>query len=110
MISHSGAYSRLLRPSGARGECGKNRFHRPAALALGLSSSMMVVGIQALPLAVLGDFFEKACLVWVNVLVHEGQQACLHLLYFGGEIEIHVVSSNFQINNKLKTKRRLNAD
>ena len=51
MISHSGAYSRLLRPSGARGDLGRNRFHRPAARALGFSSSMILVGTQALPLA-----------------------------------------------------------
>ena len=51
MISHSGAYSRLLRPSGARLLCGKNKFHKPALRASGLSSSMMSVGIQGLPLA-----------------------------------------------------------
>src|SRR6056300_749943 len=51
MISHSGAYSRLVKPSGARGELGKNKFQTPAARALGLSSSINVVGIHALPAA-----------------------------------------------------------
>ncbi|EWS65337.1 hypothetical protein Y695_01413 [Hydrogenophaga sp. T4] len=59
MISHKGAYSRLVRPSGARGLLGRNRFHRPAARALGLSSSMIVVGIQALPLARLAAISAK---------------------------------------------------
>ena len=51
MISHSGAYSKLDRPCGARGLRGKNRFHNPALRALGLSSSIKVVGSQALPFA-----------------------------------------------------------
>ncbi|MCY1250658.1 hypothetical protein D9M72_643170 [compost metagenome] len=49
MISHSVAYSRLDRPCGARGERGRNRFHRPASRASGFSSSITLVGIQALP-------------------------------------------------------------
>ena len=46
MISQSGAYSRFESPSGARLECGRNRFHSPAARALGLSSSMIGTGVQ----------------------------------------------------------------
>ncbi len=46
MISQSGAYSRLDSPSGARFECGRKRFHRPAARALGFSSSMIGTGSQ----------------------------------------------------------------
>ena len=38
MISHSGAYSKLLRPP-SWCLAGTNRFHRPAARALGFSSS-----------------------------------------------------------------------
>ena len=51
MISHMGAYSRLLRPWGARLLWGRNKFHSPASRALGLSSSISAVGTQALPLA-----------------------------------------------------------
>ena len=40
-----------LKPSGARLLCGKNKFHKPALRARGLSSSMSLVGTQALPLA-----------------------------------------------------------
>ena len=50
MISHSGAYSRLDNPSGTRLECGRNRFHKPAFFALGLSSSMMGTASQRLSL------------------------------------------------------------
>ena len=49
MISHSGAYSRFDRPSGARGERGRNRFQRPSARALGFSSSTIRVGCHGLP-------------------------------------------------------------
>ena len=49
MISHKGAYSRLLRPCGARTDRGKKRFHSPAACALGFKVSINLVGIQALP-------------------------------------------------------------
>jgi hypothetical protein len=52
MISQSGAYSRLESPSGARLECGRKRFHRPAFRALGLSSSMTGTGSQRLSLLV----------------------------------------------------------
>jgi len=51
MISHSGAYSKLLSPSGARLLWGKNKFHRPALRARGLSSSTILVGIQGFPAA-----------------------------------------------------------
>ena len=51
MISHKGAYSKLVKPWGARLLWGKNKFHKPALLALGLSSSTIFVGIHALPLA-----------------------------------------------------------
>ena len=47
MISHNGAYSRLLKPA-PFSSWGRNRFHNPAARALGLSSSMMRVGAQRL--------------------------------------------------------------
>ncbi|MNV83459.1 hypothetical protein D3C71_1772680 [compost metagenome] len=48
MISHSGAYSRLVRPAPSF-DSGRNRFHRSAALALALSSSITFVGCQGLP-------------------------------------------------------------
>ena len=38
MSSHSGAYSRLLSPAPSF-DSGRNRFHKPAARAFGLSSS-----------------------------------------------------------------------
>src|SRR5258707_14479059 len=47
MISHSGAYSRLVSPA-PRSLAGRNMFQRPAARALGLSSSMICVGDQRL--------------------------------------------------------------
>src|SRR5271167_4458862 len=43
MISHSGAYSRLVRPA-PRVLSGRNRFQRPAARAFGFSSSMTGTG------------------------------------------------------------------
>ena len=49
MISHSGAYSRLVSPSGTRLENGRNRFHRPAWRASGLSSSTTLVGTHWSP-------------------------------------------------------------
>ena len=49
-ISHSGAYSRFDKPSGARGECGRNRFHNPAARAFSFKSSMILVATNASPL------------------------------------------------------------
>ena len=51
MISHRGAYSKFDSPCGARVDLGRNKFHKPAASALGLSSSTILVGTQALPLA-----------------------------------------------------------
>src|SRR5882672_617763 len=57
MISHSGAYSRLL--SDPPWSLGCQRFQRPAARAFGLSSSTMRVGIQALPLARLSAISSK---------------------------------------------------
>src|SRR6185503_13179902 len=48
MTSHSGAYSRLV--SVPPWSLGRHKFHKPAARALGLRSSMMRVGIQAFPL------------------------------------------------------------
>ena len=59
MISHIGAYSKLLKPSGARFEWGKNRFHKPALRAKGLSSSTILVGIHALPAARLAAISAK---------------------------------------------------
>ena len=58
MISASGAYSWLLRPAPAKpAACalstGKNRFHKPAWRASGLSRSMVCSGVQRLPAAVL---------------------------------------------------------
>jgi hypothetical protein len=50
MISHSGAYSRLVRPA-PYFDSGRNRFHRPAARAFSFMSSMILVGTQGLPLA-----------------------------------------------------------
>ncbi len=50
MISASGAYSRLLSPAPSS-DSGKNRFHRPSALALSFSSSMIAVGCQRSPSA-----------------------------------------------------------
>jgi hypothetical protein len=51
MISQSGAYSRLERPSGARGLFGRKRFQRPAARASTFKRSTTSVGVQALPAA-----------------------------------------------------------
>ncbi len=48
MISHSGAYSRLVRPA-PNFDSGRNRFHRPSAFAFSLRSSMTLVGCQTLP-------------------------------------------------------------
>src|SRR3954464_1034699 len=48
MISQSGAYSRLV--SVPPCVFGRHRFHRPAALAFGLSSSMMGTASQRLSL------------------------------------------------------------
>src|SRR6266436_2342622 len=45
IISHSGAYSRFVSPAPCS-LSGKNRFHRAAARAFGLSSSMILVGDQ----------------------------------------------------------------
>src|SRR5579864_857767 len=47
MISHRGAYSRLLNPA-PYSLSGKNKFHRPAARALGFNSSITRVGTQRL--------------------------------------------------------------
>src|SRR5262245_60914702 len=47
MISHSGAYSSLLRLSG-NSSLGRNRFHRPCALAFFLSSSMTGTALHRL--------------------------------------------------------------
>ncbi len=54
MISASGAYSWLVRPAPEYPEAcalstGRNRFHRPAARALGLRSSITRSGCQRLP-------------------------------------------------------------
>jgi hypothetical protein len=49
MISASGAYSWLVRQAGADSLSGRNRFHKPAARALGLSSSMVCSGVQRRP-------------------------------------------------------------
>src|SRR3984885_8100025 len=43
MISHSGAYSRLVNPAPCS-LAGRNRFHSPAARALGFKSSMTGTG------------------------------------------------------------------
>ena len=51
MISHNGAYSRLLRPA-PRGECGRKRFHRPSSLAFFLRSSISAVGCQRSPVSI----------------------------------------------------------
>ena len=50
MISANGAYSRLVRPAPSS-DSGRNRFHRPSALAFSLSSSMIAVGCQRSPSA-----------------------------------------------------------
>src|SRR6185295_6607284 len=46
MISHSGAYSRLV--SVPPCDFGRHRFHSPAARALGFNSSMIGTGVQRL--------------------------------------------------------------
>ena len=92
MISASGAYSWLLRPAprplvsgpafSARG--GRNRFHSPAARALGLSSSMTCSGVQRLPARVLASISSnQRWLGRVHVLGHEGAQARLQFLGAG---------------------------
>ena len=50
MISASGAYSRFVRPA-PYCDSGRNRFHRPSALARDFSSSITGAGCQALPAA-----------------------------------------------------------
>ena len=52
MISHSGAYSRLLSPAPCS-ESGRKRFHRPAALARAFISSMIGGEVHALGLQTL---------------------------------------------------------
>jgi hypothetical protein len=47
MISHKGAYSRLVRPAPSSGS-GKKRFQSPAALAFSFSSSMIGGTVQRL--------------------------------------------------------------
>ena len=50
MISHSGAYSRFVRPA-PRSEAGRNRFQRPASRAFTFNCSTISVGTQGLPFA-----------------------------------------------------------
>src|SRR5579859_2093921 len=50
MSSHSGAYSRLVRPAPSS-DSGRNRFHRPSACASSFSSSMRATGCQRSPSA-----------------------------------------------------------
>src|SRR5262245_8028341 len=50
MISHTGAYSRLVRPKPYL-ESGRNMFHRPAALAFSFSVSIVCVCCHGLPAA-----------------------------------------------------------
>ena len=59
MISHSGAYSRLVSPA-PYSLSGRNRFHSPAARALGFSSSMIGGGLPAV--GGLGQLPLKDCL------------------------------------------------
>src|SRR4051812_20453676 len=59
MISHSGAYSRFVKEPPRSFGC--HRFHKPAARAFGLSSSIMRVGIHALPLARFCAISSKNC-------------------------------------------------
>src|SRR6218665_14222 len=59
MISASGAYSGLVRPAPSEPDAaalstGRNRFHRPAARALGLGFSMVARADQRLPAAGVG--------------------------------------------------------
>src|SRR6202007_1238858 len=50
ITSHSGAYSRLVRPAPSS-DSGRNRFHRPSARASSFSSSMRATGCQRSPSA-----------------------------------------------------------
>ena len=59
MISHSGAYSRLLRPSRARADYGRKRFQSPAGACRGLSSLDHARGLPTLPAARLAHFVRK---------------------------------------------------
>src|SRR6185503_18993026 len=51
MISQSGAYSTLVNPA-PYSLSGRNRFHKPAARAFGLSCSTIAVGSQRSPSAI----------------------------------------------------------
>ncbi len=73
MISHSGAYSVLLRPA-PYSESGKKRFHSPCALAFVFKR---VDQRDRLPAIAAGDFVAEALLVGVDVRVHEGDEARL---------------------------------
>ena len=67
MISHSGAYSRLVSPAPCS-LSGRNRFHSPAARAFGFSSS--TIG-RRLPAIALVDLALIDRLVRIDVFVHE---------------------------------------
>ena len=72
MISHSGAYSRLVRPAPYL-DSGRKRFHSPAAWAFSLSASITGAGCQALPEAAGSVHLGlELGLGGVDMRVHEG--------------------------------------
>ena len=89
MISHSGAYSRLVSPA-PRSDSGRNRFHSPAARAFAFSSSITFVGTHAIAaLAVRLDLGGEHRLRRIDVLVHEARDARGQILHFRRIREIH---------------------
>ena len=65
---------------------GRNRFHSPAARALGFSSSM--IGTR-LPAVACGDLLVVELLVGIDVLVHERRELLLKFLDLWGMREVH---------------------
>src|SRR4026208_807374 len=99
MISHSGAYSTLVRPA-PYSLSGRNRFHRPAARAFGLSASPPGAGGarlrlerfddgRRLPAIAVGDLSVERRFVGIDVLVHERVETPLKLDDLAGMIEAH---------------------
>ena len=74
MISHSGAYSRLVRPAPSS-DSGRKRFHRPAARAFALRSSMTFVGTHDIAAPAVGlDLGGEHRFGRIDVVVHEARQ------------------------------------
>ena len=86
VISASGAYCRLVSPRRA-GECGRNRFHRPARAGLRLQ---LLDDRRRGPARSLGDLLLEHVLGRVDVLVHEGEQPVAQLARcVASNVEVH---------------------